>query len=90
MTINFTGYSAATVAFLQNFVKKIFQDKEASINKEVNNLDFIIGINNDIDSVASCIPIDKRMIPSRSANASYTIFSRKEGVTTSYTTSSSI
>ena len=77
MTVKFTGYSAATVAFLQNFVKKVFRDKEASINKEGNNIDYIIGINNDIDAVANCIPIDKRFIPSRSANASYTIFSER-------------
>ena len=77
MTITFSGYSEATVAFLQNFVKKIFQDKEASLNSEGNTLDYTIGIDNDINNAAKCIPIDKANIPSRTARAIYTISSER-------------
>lgn len=76
MTIKFSGYSAATVAFLQNFVLKVFQDKEGCFNKEDDvNMDLTIGIKNDINTVAKGMPIDKRNVPSRTSNAFYTIFS---------------
>lgn len=85
MTIKFSGCSAPTVAILQKFVKKVFQDKEGSLNKEDNvNMDLTIGIDHDISRVIANLPVDNRNIPSKTSYASYSINSERRGDGTIY------
>ena len=79
MTIKFDGHSAATVAFLENFVKKAFMDKDVSFDADTNsNNPDTERINNDISIVAAAMTIDTREFPTSTSNGFYSIFSDRE------------